>query len=63
VAYRSLAGVIVEQHQWDAMTFTDPLPILRWCLGLPLPHSAIKSRSAARTIGQLKTDCRLMTMP
>ena len=27
VAYRSLAGAFVEQHQWDAAAFTDPLPI------------------------------------
>jgi hypothetical protein len=30
VAYRSLAGRFVEQHQWDAPGFTDPLPIWRW---------------------------------
>ena len=55
VNYRSVAGVFVEQHQWDAPQFTDPLPIWRWSRDLLLLHSAMISLSGFRWLRQQKT--------
>jgi len=44
VAYRSQAGRFVEQHQWDAPRFTDPLPIMQWGHRLLLLHPAMSGR-------------------
>jgi hypothetical protein len=59
VAYRSLTDVIVEQYQWIAMGFTDPLPILQWNRGLLLPYPAMPPRLGCWRRGwQLQTEKR-----